>query len=291
MVHENPGFERFIRDLLAKQARLNPDRIDIIIKNNLDNFLTVFTHKSVDQQNNYEFLEILGDVTVNKIVVQYYLDLYKKEFIGKNNGGNMGAVAILSRLKISGVQKKTLSDFGNSLGFWNFARVDPSEIKTNKDRQSLIEDMFEAFIGCLETVVDLNFGAHTGHGICYVFMKPLIDTLKISTNYDDLYDSKTKVNEKVHMMNKMIQVKYETRKTSDTRYESYLVISPSNEFINICRININPKRTNTRYGYERKDVERLVAEDALNSNLFEDMMSEMKQYCPSIDFNRQTTRY
>lgn len=205
--HENPKFREFIQSILER-ANLGDKYIKLFTdKSSMIEFTTAFTHKSVNPIDNYEFYEILGDATTNKVVVWYFIKRFPEIFKeGKGGGGNMSPVAIMARLKQNGVSKATYSKFSETLGFWDYIRR--SE-EVNKDRTKIMEDVFESFCGCLELLVDSKVTDHAGYGIVYRIMKTLMDPMKVSVDHDQLYDPKSRLNEIILSYKQRLTIEYE----------------------------------------------------------------------------------
>lgn len=194
--HPNPEFKDFIVGLL-KTTGMSKKYIELITDETaMFEFQKAFTAQGVHPVNNYQFYEILGDATTNKCVVFYFMRRFPEIFRDRTGlGGNMGPVAIMARLKQNGISKKTYGKFAKSLGFWEFI------VATEEERKSttkLLEDTFEAFCGCLETLIDERVLEDTGYTIVRRFMKNLMDKENVSINYTDLYDPKSRLNEMMH---------------------------------------------------------------------------------------------
>lgn len=205
---EGERFVEFIRNLL-KSAGLNKKYVNLLTdESGLIEFTRAFTSKEIDPVNNYEFYEIMGDATTNKVVVSYFKRRFPDVF-SKNTGkgGNMGPVAIMARLKQNGINKKTYGRFAKNLGFWEFIRASEEE---RKSTLKLMEDTFEAFCGCMEELIDNRVLMHSGYSIVYQFMQPIMDREDVSLKLEDLYDQKSRVNEEIHKFHKRLTITYES---------------------------------------------------------------------------------
>ena len=202
-VHPNSEFTTFIRKLL-RAAQLTPKYIDILTnQDNISQFKRAFTHKSIDSVNNYEYYEILGDVTSNKITVWYYHHRFPEIFKQQNS------VEIMARLKMNGISKLTYSRFARNLGFEQFILYEEKDKGGhNISTVSLLEDVFESFIGCLEYLIDSIFLNYSGYGVVYIFMTKLMDNENISLELNDLYDDKSKLNTKIVPIRNYVDIKY-----------------------------------------------------------------------------------
>jgi dsRNA-specific ribonuclease len=180
------SFNNFIISLL-KKSNLKKHLIDYLTnESSIQIYHNAFTHISIDPSNNYEYLEILGDVTCNKSIVWYIKERFPKL---QNSEG----VKVIARLRINLVSKKNFSLIAEKLGFLNFISYE-KEIKENKEK-SILEDVFEAFFGATELLIDQLLGVGTGYSVCYRILKSILDDISISLKYEDLYDSITRLKE------------------------------------------------------------------------------------------------
>jgi len=268
LTHENPRFREFIRSVLQR-ANLGSKYLDEFTdESSMIEFTKAFTHKSIDPVENYEFYEILGDSTTNKVVVWYFIRRFPEVFNdAKGKGGNMGPVAIMARLKQNGVSKSTYSQFSETLQFWDFIRRSEEE---NKNRRKLMEDVFEAFCGCLELLVDTKVTEHCGYGIIYKIMKTLMDSTEVSLERKDLYDPKSRLNEIILGYKGRLKIDYDvfddiSTKTSEDknayqrRYNVRVVITDKNSGKKFSSRNF--------YGAIKKDAEKKSAEDILKTDI------------------------
>lgn len=146
----------------------------------------VFTHSSVDKSRNYEYFEILGDATLNKCIVWYISKRFPELQCPEG-------VKIIARLKINLISKKTFSGLAQHLGFWDFVSAE-DEIRQTKMKK-VLEDVFEAFFGALEMLLDTIVYPGAGYPMCYRIIVSLFNDLPISLAYNDLYDPITRLKE------------------------------------------------------------------------------------------------
>lgn len=208
-------FRKLIVDIL-KLGKLRTKTIDLILDNDyngikgIQHYGFAFTHKSIDEINNYENYEFKGDSTANNCLVWYFA----RRFPELNNTEN---VKTLARLKINYGSKKIFYSLGEKLGMWDFitAGTEQRITKTKKKignrletienvnivnikqtkKKSLLEDSFEAFIGVTQTLLDEHVKNGAGYKICYNIISKLYDDLEISLDHDSLYDAKTRLKE------------------------------------------------------------------------------------------------
>lgn len=179
-------FKTFIQDLLRRSG-MKTRYIDAVTSDTgMALYSRAFTHLSIDAEQNYEFLEILGDVTCNKIVVWYIKDRFP---VLQNTAG----VKVIARLRINLVSKKNFSLLAENLGFGDFISCE-KEMKEQKGK-ALLEDVFEAFFGATELLLDSVVHPGAGYGICFKILKSIFDDLPISLKYEDLYDPITRLKE------------------------------------------------------------------------------------------------
>jgi dsRNA-specific ribonuclease len=186
-------FRLFIRSLLQR-TKLSIKNIDILTNDeNIKMYEQAFTHRVVDESFNYEFFELLGDVTCNKIIVWYL----KKKFPFLNNSNG---VKVIARLRINLVSKVTFSGWAQKLDFQKYISYD---LETQmKHEISVLEDCFEAFVGVTELLID-QMVEGGGFYYCNQFLSSIIDEHDISLKYKDLYDPITRLKETFDYFNSL----------------------------------------------------------------------------------------
>ena len=176
-------FKKFLKSIL-EISKIKKTYIDTIVDEYMNEYITAFTHKDYDSINNYEFFELLGDGTCNKSI-SWYLS---KRFPSLNNSNG---VKVLARLRINLVSGKNFAKLADKLNFEKYISY-TQEVKEDVTK-NILEDCFEAFIGVTEFVFDKEFGI--GYKVCYNIISNLLDKEYISLQYDDLYDSITRLKE------------------------------------------------------------------------------------------------
>lgn len=188
-------FKQFIRKFALDG--INFEFIDILMSDySLDIFNQVFTSRSANEKLNYEMFEQLGDVSVNKFVVNY---MYKKFPQLRNSEG----VDVVAKLKMRWASKENLQFIADRLGMWNFITASIEE--RSRKRKKLLEDVFESIIGAIEFIIDEHFEKNNsspnlsfigvGYNVVYLILTKIFNTLNISIKYEDLVDAKTRINE------------------------------------------------------------------------------------------------
>jgi dsRNA-specific ribonuclease len=145
-----------------------------------------FTHVSFDPYNNYEVYEQLGDITVNKFLVWYFYQRFPSFH-------STYGVKIVARLRIKYGSKQFLSSLAERLGFWSVIRV--AEAISPGKRMSILEDVFEAFIGVTEYIIDQRMHLGLGYMCCYKILKSWMDITPVDISYEQLFDAKTRLKE------------------------------------------------------------------------------------------------
>lgn len=184
-------------------------------------YAQAFTHFSVSPVN-YEWLEILGDATLNKSVVWYINNRFPQLH-------NAEGVKVIARLKIRLVSKNNFSEIAEQFGFLPFIQVNEENMKTKLNLKSLLEDVLEAFFGATEILIDRHFGQGTGYQICYELLKHILDRKTISLKYEDLYDPITRLKETFDIFKTSSlwgQVRYENTKNESMQYVTVFQYDP-----------------------------------------------------------------
>lgn len=180
------NFKNFIKTILNKGG-LRAKYINLLTsEDSMKIFSAVFTSESVDENENYQVYEQLGDLTGNKFIVWY---MYRRFPQLKCTKG----VKIAARLRINYGAKQSFSEIARKLGFWKFITA-TKDIRQRK-MKPLLEDVFEAFIGAIECILDDKIRIGIGYAIVYKILEAIFNDIPISLNYDDLYDSKTRLKE------------------------------------------------------------------------------------------------
>lgn len=173
--------EHILKDVIAsKHLKVLHD------PRNLKIYQKAFTAPSWDAKNNYEYLEQLGDVTANKALVWYFYRRFPPLACPEG-------VKVVARLKINYSSKKWFSAISEKLGFWKFILA--SDDDKRRQRDDLLEDTFESFIGATELIFDDECGLGVGGAVAYQFVKNVFDDMDISLKYEDLFDAKTRLKE------------------------------------------------------------------------------------------------
>ena len=145
-----------------------------------------FTSELVDPDNNYQVLEMIGDLTGNKFIVNYMYNRFPQLDC-------IEGVKVVARLRINYGAKQSFSEIARKLGFWDFISA-TNDLRQRK-MKPLLEDVFEAFLGATERILDNRKRVGVGYAIVYDILSAIFDDIDISLRYEDLYDSKTRLKE------------------------------------------------------------------------------------------------
>ncbi len=202
-------------DLLRKTlapANLKPQYLDLLLTR-IDLYEDAFTSASYDLKRNYEIYELLGDASANKFLVWYF----HRRFPQLNCPAG---VKVLARLKINYASKRSFAQIADRLGFWPYVRASDEQRKTAKKK--LLEDVFEAFIGVTESIVDDRFEVGVGFSVINDVLTSIFDKMPISLRYEDLYDAKTRLKELFDANSHLGQLTYDdkTKGTVSTIYRT-----------------------------------------------------------------------
>lgn len=180
-------FREFIR-LLLNKSKLKTKYLDVLLsEENMRQYAIAFTSITVDEKENFEVYEQLGDVTANKFIVWY---MYRRFPQLKCTEG----VKIVARLRINYGAKQSFYELAEKLGFWPYITASVSERASNM--RPLLEDVFESFIGVTEFLLDTHFEQiGIGNAMVYRFLSSVFDDIPISLKYKDLIDAKTRLKE------------------------------------------------------------------------------------------------
>ncbi len=157
------------------------ERIELLLKNldikphNIELFMTAFTHSSYNadaktKHHDYERLEFLGDAYLGAVVTE----LAYKAHPDMSQGP-------LTKLKSALVSTSSLANYARKCEFHNYIRVGNSFNNDISKSDSLLEDVFESFIGAL--FLDQGYNA-VRKFIIDLFYKDIQSyTLQSSTDY------------------------------------------------------------------------------------------------------------
>jgi dsRNA-specific ribonuclease len=145
-----------------------------------------FTSELVDPDNNYQVLEQVGDLSGNKFIVNYMYERFPQLDCAEG-------VKVVARLRINYGAKESFCEIARKLGFWEFISA-TNDLRQRK-MKPLLEDVFEAFLGATERILDKRKRVGVGYAIVHDILTSIFNDMNISLRYEDLYDSKTRLKE------------------------------------------------------------------------------------------------
>lgn len=193
---QDSNFEDFLTEKL-KSANVNDQNINEIFltKDSIDLFKMAFIHKSYSKEGNYEYFEFIGDSIVNCCLTIYVTRRFP---MIKNP---KWTTRIVQNLK----KTRYLALLAEECGFFKYIKYGDEITETikkfginekNEKYMSMMEDTFEAFLGCILKVCEQNsLSSPIAYAICQNFIDNLMDPKTISIKYEDVVDSVTRAKE------------------------------------------------------------------------------------------------
>lgn len=181
-------FKDFIERLLSLSA-LGSKYSFILTEENMERYAHAFTHRVIHADNNYEFYEFIGDATLNKAIVWYLSNRFP-------NLNCVRGIRVLTRLKINLISRRNFASIAERYGFGEYISGPHMDHEgPSSKNEKILEDVFEAFFGATEMII--NQAVHNGIGylVCYELIESMMNTEHISLKYEDLFDAKTRLKE------------------------------------------------------------------------------------------------
>lgn len=250
--------KEFINDIMVRFG-INDKRKQIYKVNNLDYFITATTHKtySLDvseeeyntikemyylnypdsnyvfiQNTNYERLEFIGDSIIKPILTDYITSY----FINQNEG-------FLSKLRSRLEKTQFFSNLTKLLNLKDYILISRQyeETDTRNTNLSIMEDVFEAFIGALyldaKEQKDCGYAFKVIHDLIYnIFESDTFNLdlrkMSIDDNYKDKLNSFCNMNKLPQPVYKLKDVQSITSKRGNNmyKYNEYTVLVIVREF-------------------------------------------------------------
>lgn len=177
-------FNQFIRSWVSSGG-LKQKYVDIITDNEGMKMYTIaFTHESANPSENYEFYEKVGDKIANACIAMYIPRRFPQLACPK-------AVPVFADLTKFWLSKQTFSKFSESRGAWKFV-IATQEAK-DKEKKSILEDVFESFIGVTCLLCDDKIKMGIGYAVCYDIIKKILDNMEIPLEYTKIVDPVTRL--------------------------------------------------------------------------------------------------
>jgi len=133
-------------------------------------FYSLFRSYLVDPINNYEYYEIIGDVSANKCVLEYLLNKYD---INKTN---------IQNIKLSYISTTNYAMLSDKLDLYKY--FDHKDVTQHLNTAKIKEDLFEAFIGITELILDSEYGIGQGYKYICKIITDILDNTTLKTLSD-----------------------------------------------------------------------------------------------------------
>ena len=163
------AFRTMIKNFLLK-GNLEDDCYNYLIKK-IDTFSKAFTSPTANPNYNYEALEQRGDSTGGKFLIDYFYTKYP-------HLDNKIGVPICARFKINYGSKQSFFILAEKYNMWDF--ISARNDDRNRNKKSLLEDVFEATLGNIESVINHKFGIGSGYKCAYMILENIFNEIKIS---------------------------------------------------------------------------------------------------------------
>jgi dsRNA-specific ribonuclease len=206
-MQNNQDFKNFLTSLL-KRGKIRDSVIETLLTpENLEEFKIAFTHPSAGAPRDYQLYEFLGDVVVNEFVPFYLRWRFPK----------IVSVKWITRLKHTLISKKFLAKLAREQGIDSHAIYGDApfsdsegrsligmrkEIELNPDLDSnmhylnMMEDIMEAFFGCLVTITENSGKLHgVAIEISRNILRSFFDPIDIPHRYEDVFDPVSRLKE------------------------------------------------------------------------------------------------
>lgn len=192
-----PNFKECIIHLMQNYLKLGPEYVKRwTTPECMKKFEMAFTAPSYDddkeekdkinsKEYNYEFYEIVGDACFNKNILYYIQDRFPQF-------RNPDGVKFITKIKLRAVSKETYHVIAEPLGIYPWIRASKVQKETNKNK--LLEDVLESFVGCFELMVNEDF-YQIGCPAVYTMVKTMLDKMYIPTTLEELTDPISRLKE------------------------------------------------------------------------------------------------
>lgn len=183
----------------------------------------------------YERIEFLGDAVMQLVVSEYIYRRYPKLPQGR-----------LTRLRAAMVNEDSFASFARECHFDQYIRLGKGEEKAHaRERDSLLCDIFESFIGALY----LDQGVEPVVAFANQVIFPKLD----EGRFDEFFDHKTELQE-LAQQNGPVTIAYELLSEN----------GPDNDRAFKVAVKINDETLGVGEGHSKKHAEQVAAKQALN---------------------------
>lgn len=225
-------------------------------------FELAFTHSSYHSKNNFEYLEFKGDAIFNLAISQYIRIRFP--LIQSAKWFNKLNLALHKTSYMCAIAKKE--------GFEKYVRLGSNHaIKSDADKEELMEDLLEAFCGAIMCYCDEHFGIGSGYAIVFSLVTSFFEKhIHLSLDYDVFFDIKSRAKELVesNLPNKPIWPFHPAK-----------IVKPNGKNIYYTAFyDIYPKGDKTPIPENKVQLQTYAStEKEAEKKIYELVLSEMKQ--------------
>ena len=231
------NFRKVVENILLK-GKLKPKSLDMLLTDeSMEIYNKVFTSKTihsffnketnkieedVNSDDNYEVYEKLGDG-----VFSNFIGWYAFRLLGQDK--RVAQVKIYATIKAKYGAREEFSPIAEDLGLWPY--ISASVYKRTHNKKALLEDVFEAFIGATSYIIDEKIKYGVGYAICYDILNNIFKGIKVETDFEELQDYVSKLNE-FSLKNKDYKFEYDFTKTDKLTYATiYRIMSDGSRIV------------------------------------------------------------
>jgi len=179
---------------VLKKTKLKDSLIKKFLnKKNVDMYGRAFTSEAASTTDNFRLYKYLGGVCVKQFMAWYLYNRFPQLQCDRG-------VSVLSTVKSNYTSTETLATIAESYGFWDF--ISATEPERNRNKQGLLEGVFEAFVGVTVLLLDTAVKNGIGYSIVSNMLKTEYDAHTIDITYEAVVDPKTRLNDLVAFFEK-----------------------------------------------------------------------------------------
>lgn len=213
-----PGFREFVEKMLLNAGVKETSVKDFTDEASLAEFRMSLVHLSYDEMVNYNVYKFEG-IAVSDLVIAEYIQARFPQYKSEK---------WLTRLKhtITSKEKRVLADASLREGFADFVvygekieeSIEKYGIERNNEYRDMLKAVFMAFVGAMVRVIDSKRRRGVGYAVVYNFYEYCLDMVDIPSDYDDIFDTKSRLQE-LYLRMGWMKGRYETN--FDEKIEKY----------------------------------------------------------------------
>lgn len=172
----------FVANILIERGKVDAMQVHTILDTKGVMLMRqAFTHWTMQNEPNYEFLETTGDALFNHIVVRYLPRRFPSLYTAHNASHKM-----TEALKLY-TSREIAPEFTNKLkldtvlrwcSFWY--KCDQYSVAQISMNAKVKTDVFEAFIGAVEQLFDSRMMMHSGYFVAYSIVESLLNEIDMT---------------------------------------------------------------------------------------------------------------